>query len=315
MKNLRMIGALVGASALALIAAPVSAQPGEHGGRGWGRGNGAPVGEMQRGGGPRADNPGRNFDRGGRGFGGDRPQWQGRGGGVPVQAQQVQPPAPIAPPVQREWRQNDRGNPSVRDIQSEMRRRAEAKNDRRTWDRRDGRIDTRPVPPSGNWGDADRRWDGNRDGNWRDRNGDQNRRWDGDRNRNWGNRNWDRDRSRDGRWNDGRRWDRDRQAAWDRRWRDDRRYDWRSYRNYNRGIYRMPRYYAPSGWNYGYRNFSIGVTLFSGLYGSNYWIDDPYSYRLPPAYGSMRWIRYYDDALLVDVRNGMVVDVIRNFFW
>jgi len=29
----------------------------------------------------------------------------------------------------------------------------------------------------------------------------------------------------------------------------------------------------------------------------------------------MRWIRYYDDALLVDTWNGEVVDVIYNFFW
>jgi hypothetical protein len=36
---------------------------------------------------------------------------------------------------------------------------------------------------------------------------------------------------------------------------------------------------------------------------------------LPAAYGSYRWVRYYDDVLLVDVRNGRVVDVIRDFFW
>jgi hypothetical protein len=29
----------------------------------------------------------------------------------------------------------------------------------------------------------------------------------------------------------------------------------------------------------------------------------------------MRWIRYYDDALLVDIRDGYVVDVIHDFFW
>ncbi|WP_342449817.1 RcnB family protein [Sphingomonas jejuensis] len=36
---------------------------------------------------------------------------------------------------------------------------------------------------------------------------------------------------------------------------------------------------------------------------------------MPPAYGSYRWVRYYDDALLVDVRSGYVVDVIYDFFW
>ena len=38
-------------------------------------------------------------------------------------------------------------------------------------------------------------------------------------------------------------------------------------------------------------------------------------YRLPPAYGPYRWIRYFDDALLVNIHTGMVVDSIRNFFW
>jgi hypothetical protein len=36
---------------------------------------------------------------------------------------------------------------------------------------------------------------------------------------------------------------------------------------------------------------------------------------LPPVYGPYRWVRYWDDALLVDVRSGRVVDVIHNFFW
>jgi hypothetical protein len=26
-------------------------------------------------------------------------------------------------------------------------------------------------------------------------------------------------------------------------------------------------------------------------------------------------VRYYDDVLLIDVRNGYVVDVIHDFFW
>lgn len=138
----------------------------------------------------------------------------------------------------------------------------------------------------------------NRDRDWND-----NRRWDGNDRRDWNDRRFDNRQ----RWADQRRWDRD--------WRRDNRYDWQSYRSYNRGIYRMPRYYAPYGWNSGYRSFSIGVVLNSGLYGRNYWISDPGHYRLPPAYGYLRWVRHYDDALLVDVRDGYVVDVIRNIFW
>ncbi|HKY82464.1 MAG TPA: RcnB family protein [Sphingobium sp.] len=139
-----------------------------------------------------------------------------------------------------------------------------------------------------------------------------------------------RDDRRDNRWsNDGRRWngnvgvarrfdDRSRwngQRRWDNGWRQDRRYDWRSYRSRYGDRYRAGRYYAPRGWDYGYTRFSIGIFLNNMLFADSYWIDDPYSYRLPPAYGTLRWVRYYDDALLVDIRDGYVVDVIHDFFW
>src|SRR3546814_10053128 len=94
-----------------------------------------------------------------------------------------------------------------------------------------------------------------------------------------------------------------RQHRWNRDWRSDRRYDWRSYRERNRSHYRMPRYYNPYR-GYGYTRFSIGFSLNSLFYGPRYWINDPGYYRLPPAYGGTRWIRYYDDALLVDTYSG-----------
>ena len=43
--------------------------------------------------------------------------------------------------------------------------------------------------------------------------------------------------------------------------------------------------------------------------------NDPWAYRLPEAYDDFRWVRYYNDALLVDVYTGEVVDVIQNIFW
>jgi hypothetical protein len=114
-------------------------------------------------------------------------------------------------------------------------------------------------------------------------------------------------------WNDGRRYD-NRGGAWNRGWRNDTRYDWNRNRLANRSAYRLPRYYAPSGWGQGYRRFSVGVSLSSILFSRNYWIDDPYAYRLPEAYGPYRWVRYYDDALLVDVRTGQVVDSVYGIF-
>ncbi len=116
-----------------------------------------------------------------------------------------------------------------------------------------------------------------------------------------------------GRLNSNERWQG--QQRWSNDWRRDNRYNWSGYRQSNRSTYRMPTYRPPSGWGYGYSRFSIGLFLGGPLYSNSYWIDDPYSYRLPPAYGTLRWVRYYDDALLVDIRDGYVVDVIHDFFW
>ena len=172
----------------------------------------------------------------------------------------------------------------------------------RWWDRnRDGQVDRQWDRNDNNR--VDRRYD-------RNRNGDLDRRWDRN-NDNRVDRRWDNNRNGyvDRRYRDGRPGN-----NWNRSWRDDRRYDWRSYRDRNRSYYRMPRYYNPYR-GYGYTRFSIGFTLGSLFYGQRYWINDPWYYRLPPAYGDYRWVRYYDDALLVDVYSGRVVDVIYDFFW
>ncbi len=100
---------------------------------------------------------------------------------------------------------------------------------------------------------------------------------------------------------------------WSNQWRSDRSYDWRRYRDRNRSVFRLGNYYDPYGSRY--RRFSIGFSLFPSYYQSNYWLDDPWMYRLPPAYGPYRWVRYYDDALLVNIYTGQVVDVVHGFFW
>jgi Ni/Co efflux regulator RcnB len=105
----------------------------------------------------------------------------------------------------------------------------------------------------------------------------------------------------------------DRHQRWSSDWRRDHRYDWRNYRDRHRSLFRLSRYFDPYGYNY--RRFSIGFNLGSSYYGSNYWLDDPWMYRLPPAYGPYRWVRYYDDALLVNIYTGQVADVLYNFFW
>lgn len=152
-----------------------------------------------------------------------------------------------------------------------------------------------------------------------------NQRWDqnrGQRVEQRDQRDWDRNRAQQMEQRDNRRWEQrgDRRVdsrdyrTWNRSWRNDNRYDWQRYRARNRDIYRMGRYYAPYR-DYSYRRVGIGFYLGSLFYGSNYWIADPWEYRLPAVYGPYRWVRYYDDALLVNVYTGQVVDVIYDFFW
>lgn len=119
-----------------------------------------------------------------------------------------------------------------------------------------------------------------------------------------------RDRDRDGRWD---RRHSDSRRQWSNHWRSDRSYDWRRYRDRNRSIFRLGNYWDPYGSRY--RRFSIGFSLFPSYYSQSYWLSDPWQYRLPPAYGPYRWVRYYDDALLVNIYTGQVVDVLHNFFW
>ncbi len=152
------------------------------------------------------------------------------------------------------------------------------RNDRGTAPRQD--WSNRPNDRPGGWDrDRDGRPDGNRPGNW---NGD---RRDGNR----------------GGWNNG--------------WRNDSRYDWRGWRSAHRDNYRVGRYRPPSGYGWGYRRWGIGVRIAPVFFAQDYWIDNPDYYRLPPAYGSYRWVRYYNDALLVDIYSGTVVDEIPDFFW
>jgi len=104
-------------------------------------------------------------------------------------------------------------------------------------------------------------------------------------------------------------------GGWNSGWRNDNRYDWRGWRDANRDRFHVGRYRPPSGYGWGYRRYGIGVRLAPLFFSSAYWIADPWEYRLPPAYGPYRWVRYYNDALLVDVSTGYVVDEIPDFFW
>ena len=138
---------------------------------------------------------------------------------------------------------------------------------------------------SGSWSRDRGSWSRDRDGDFRQRSADQQHY---------------RDRSR---WASG---------GWNRDWRKDRRYDWRSYRDRHRSVFHIGIYYDPFG--YSYRPFDIGYRLQPLYFGQRYWID-PGMYQLPYPPPGTQWVRYWNDAVLVDMYTGEVVDVIRDFFW
>lgn len=102
-------------------------------------------------------------------------------------------------------------------------------------------------------------------------------------------------------------------TRWSRQWRTDHRYDWNDWRRRHRSRFHLGFYYDPFGW--GYHRYTVGWRMWPHYYRSSYWLNDPWHYRLPPAYGPYRWIRYHHDALLVNIYTGEVVDVIYDFFW
>ncbi|MGL5838831.1 MAG: RcnB family protein [Sphingorhabdus sp.] len=255
----------------------------DEGRQGWGRGQERTQPEQ------RQDEGERSWRRGGEQRRGNdnRGGWRNR----PNPEPQSDTPRPERPRWEgrtrddQDWRQRDRDNRGS--VEPGWERRDDGRNyeDSRRDDRR--------------WNDRDdnRRWEGRRDDY---RNDD--RRWEGDRNddRRWGNnRGYDR---------------RDDSHRWNRGWRNDRRYDWRGHRHRYGNAYRHGRYQAPDRYH-SYRRFNVGIYIGRPFYSNRYWINDPWQYRLPEAYGPYRWVRYYDDVLLIDLRNGYVVDVIHGFFW
>jgi Ni/Co efflux regulator RcnB len=102
-------------------------------------------------------------------------------------------------------------------------------------------------------------------------------------------------------------------GGWNNGWRNDNRYNWSAWRDMHRDVFRMGRYRPPYS-GYAYRRLGIGFTLDRMFFGSTYVLADPYAYRLPPAYEPYEWVRYYNDAVLVDTYTGQVVDVLYGFF-
>jgi Ni/Co efflux regulator RcnB len=248
--------------------------------------------------------------------GGDRGGGNRGGGGFPQQQQQQQqPPSPVAqsfPSRQSaEFDGRGRGRGSVDSNQNPV---FAQQPQGQVFGRQGGDRDFNRNR-GGDVGQRDegRHWTRNSDGRWGAGHQGHDDNDHGDHNRDY------RNDQRYGRSNGGFglnfNFGRDRQSQWNRNWRGESRYNWQDYRNDYSQYFRAPRYYNPYGYGNRYQRFGIGVYLSSGFYGRNYWINEPYSYRLPEAPYGYQWVRYYDDVLLVDIRSGYVVDVIYSFFW
>lgn len=87
--------------------------------------------------------------------------------------------------------------------------------------------------------------------------------------------------------------------------------DWRAHRNTNRGLYARGTWRAP----FRYTRFRPGMRVGPAYFGPRYVIADPWRYRLPPLRGNLRYVRHYDDVLVIDIRRGVVVRIYNGFFW
>lgn len=85
-------------------------------------------------------------------------------------------------------------------------------------------------------------------------------------------------------------------------------------RSQYRQDHRRSQYVAPyRDWRYS--TVRPGFQLRAAFYGTRYYVANPGQYRLRPAARFQRWIRYGNDLVLVNVRSGRVLQVVRNRYW
>ena len=64
---------------------------------------------------------------------------------------------------------------------------------------------------------------------------------------------------------------------------------------------------------FAYRGFHNGSAIQARYYGAGYTIAKPWKYGLPTPRANQRYVRHYDDVLLINLRSGKVVKVYRNY--
>lgn len=99
---------------------------------------------------------------------------------------------------------------------------------------------------------------------------------------------------------------------------NNRNRSWRN--NFNRRNVTASRHYRWRGrsWNwpsgYHYQRWNFGMTLPSIFWSNNYWISDYSDYGLgAPPFGTV-WVRYNDDAILIDRDTGEILEVVYDQF-
>ncbi len=97
--------------------------------------------------------------------------------------------------------------------------------------------------------------------------------------------------------------------------RQELREDVRDYRQGRRFSQRYgraaPRFSAP----FGYQRFGYNSAITSRYWGDRYLVNDYSRYRLPGPGRYQRYVRHYDDLLLVNTRTGRVVRVYNRFYY
>lgn len=88
------------------------------------------------------------------------------------------------------------------------------------------------------------------------------------------------------------------------------RADWREYRTRNRGLYARGDWRAP----FHYERFTRGARVRPSYYDRRWFIPDYHRYHLPRPPAGARWVRHYDDVILVDTRSARVIDIIYGLF-
>lgn len=94
--------------------------------------------------------------------------------------------------------------------------------------------------------------------------------------------------------------------------------DYSSFRNYHQNFrsarrFRAPAYRSPPGWRY--QRWTYGQVLPSLFWAQQYWLNDFVSYDLPPPPPGAVWVRYGNDAILIDRDSGEIITIEYDVFY